>query len=58
MYKSTLPLPFIPSDLTIPQFFLDGHHPTKLLRTEGIPWLIEDRTGRKIGIEEVSLYPH
>lgn len=47
-------LPPIPDDLTVPQFILDGHHPTRPLRPEGVPWLIEDKTGQKIGFEEVS----
>ncbi|KDQ63355.1 hypothetical protein JAAARDRAFT_147584 [Jaapia argillacea MUCL 33604] len=47
------PLPHIPDDLTLPQFILDSHHPTRPIRGEGIPWLIEDRTGRRIGVEEL-----
>ncbi|KAH7884920.1 hypothetical protein F5I97DRAFT_1296635 [Phlebopus sp. FC_14] len=43
----------IPDDLTIPQFFLDSHHPLRPLRTADIPWLIEDATGKKIGFEEL-----
>jgi 4-coumarate--CoA ligase len=42
----------IPDDLTIPQFFLDSHHPRRPVRTDA-PWLIEDETGRHIGFEEV-----
>ena len=44
----------IPDDLTLPQFILDSTHPTRPIRKEGIPWLIDDTTGRKIGFEEVS----
>ena len=44
----------IPDDLTLPQFILDSTHPTRPIRREGIPWLIDDTTGRKIGFEEVS----
>ncbi len=44
----------IPDDLTLPQFILDLTHPTRPIRKEGIPWLIDDTTGRKIGFEEVS----
>lgn len=47
-------LPFIPDNLTIPQFFLDSQHPIKPLRKHGIPWLVEEASGRKIGFEEVS----
>jgi len=44
----------IPDDLTLPQFILDSTHPTRPIRKEGIPWFIDDTTGRKIGFEEVS----
>lgn len=44
---------FVPDDLTIPQFFLDSHHPLRPARKTGIPWLIEDATGRLIDLEEV-----
>ncbi|KAG8214730.1 hypothetical protein J3R82DRAFT_9818 [Butyriboletus roseoflavus] len=43
----------VPDDLTIPQFFLDSHHPLRPTRKAGVPWLIEDATGRHIGLEEV-----
>ncbi|KAH7926478.1 acetyl-CoA synthetase-like protein [Leucogyrophana mollusca] len=43
----------VPDDLTIPQFFLDHHHPSRPVRKDGVPWLIEDGTGRKIGFEEI-----
>ena len=43
----------VPDDLTIPQFFLDSHHPLRPARQTGVPWLIEDGTGRPIDLEEV-----
>lgn len=49
------PLPHIPDDVTLPQFLLDSTHPRRPIRKEGIPWLIEDATGRRIGFEEVRL---
>lgn len=49
------PLPHIPDDLTLPQFLLDSAHPRRPVRKEGIPWLIEDATGRRIGFEEVRV---
>lgn len=49
------PLPHIPDDLTLPQFLLDCAHPRRPVRKEGIPWLIEDATGRRIGFEEVRV---
>ncbi|OJA18473.1 hypothetical protein AZE42_04979 [Rhizopogon vesiculosus] len=42
----------IPDNLTIPQFFLDSHHPRRPVRTDA-PWLIENETGRHIGFEEI-----
>ena len=51
----TDPLPPIPDDLTIPQFFLDYQHPLRPVRKDLTPWLIEDATGRKIGYEEVCV---
>lgn len=47
-------LPFIPDDLTIPQFILDSWHPSRPVKTELTPWFIEDATGRNIGYDEVS----
>ncbi|THH18562.1 hypothetical protein EW146_g2442 [Bondarzewia mesenterica] len=47
------PAPHIPDYLTLPQFMLDSVHPSRPVRREGIPWLIEDATGRKIGFEEI-----
>ena len=49
------PLPNIPDNLTLAQFILDSAHPYRPLRPVGSPWLIEDATGRKIGLEEVSM---
>jgi len=46
-------LPFIPDDLSIPQFILDSQHPTRPLRNDGTPWLIGDDCGREIGLEEL-----
>jgi hypothetical protein len=44
----------IPDDLTLPQFILDSSHPTRPIRKQGIPWLVDDTSGRQIGFEEVS----
>lgn len=51
----TDPLAPIPDDLTIPQFFLDYHHPLRPVRKDLTPWLIEDATGRRISYEEVRI---
>ena len=47
------PLPHIPDDLTIPQFFLDTVDPQRPVPKGSHPWLVEDATGRQIGYEEV-----
>lgn len=51
--------PPIPDDVTVAQFILDSYHPTRPLRDQGKPWLIDDATGRHVGYEEVrnSLFP-
>ncbi|KAH8099401.1 amp dependent CoA ligase [Cristinia sonorae] len=46
-------LPRIPDDLTIPQFLLDSHHPKRPVNTHRNPWLIDETTGRRIGLEEI-----
>ncbi|CAE7209894.1 unnamed protein product [Rhizoctonia solani] len=42
-----------PTDVSIPQFFLDSTHPLKPIRGSDSPWFIEDETGRTVGFEEV-----
>ncbi|KAJ7926028.1 amp dependent CoA ligase [Mycena leptocephala] len=49
------PLPHIPDDLTLPQFFLDFNHPARPVRPPGVPWLIEDHTARPIAFDELRL---
>lgn len=49
---SQAPIPFIPDNLTIPQFFLDYHHPLRPVREATTPIFIDDDNGRKIGLEE------
>jgi hypothetical protein len=51
------PLPHIPDDLTLVQFTLDSTHECKPIRPQGATWLIEDATGRKIGLGEVTILP-
>jgi 4-coumarate--CoA ligase len=48
-------LPYIPDDLTVAQFILDCQHASRPLRKDGSAWLVEDGTGRRIGLEEVGL---
>ena len=47
-------IPYVPDDLTIPQFILDTHHPARPTLKKLIPWIVEDATGREIGSDEVS----
>ncbi|KIJ05365.1 hypothetical protein PAXINDRAFT_21363 [Paxillus involutus ATCC 200175] len=46
-------LPRIPDDLTLAQFTLDYQHPCRPVRKTGTPWIIEEHTGRRIGLEEL-----
>ncbi|KAH0832171.1 hypothetical protein J3R83DRAFT_13084 [Lanmaoa asiatica] len=46
-------LPYIPDNLTLAQFVLDSQHPSRPIRQHGIPWFIEDHTGRTLGYEEI-----
>lgn len=52
--RTPVRLPAVPDNLSIPQFFLDGHHhiarPTE---KRGTPWLIEDASGQTMCLEEV-----
>ena len=51
-----IPLPdFIPDDITIPQLLLDSYHSVRPQRPFGVPWFIDDETGRKVGLEEVGI---
>jgi hypothetical protein len=45
-------LPHIPDDLTLAQFILDAEHVRKPVRKNGA-WIIDDQSGRKIGLEEL-----
>ncbi|KAF9005401.1 phenylacetyl-CoA ligase [Cyathus striatus] len=47
------PLPYIPDDLTLPQFLFDCQHPSRPQPKGPVPWFIEDGTGRKIMESEV-----
>ncbi|KAH0590948.1 hypothetical protein H2248_001061 [Termitomyces sp. 'cryptogamus'] len=47
-------LPFIPDNLTIPQFFLNDNNSLRPVRPTAIPWLIHDETGRTVGHAELS----
>ena len=52
-FQVDTPLPHIPDDLTIPQFFL-REISGRPVRPRDVPFFIEDATGRKISYEEVG----
>ncbi|KJA20114.1 hypothetical protein HYPSUDRAFT_43470 [Hypholoma sublateritium FD-334 SS-4] len=52
------PAPFVPDDLTVPQFIFDGTHESRPDRRPAIPWLVEDATGRKIFEDELRNRTH
>ncbi|EJF61689.1 amp dependent CoA ligase [Dichomitus squalens LYAD-421 SS1] len=51
-------LPFIPDDLSLPQFLLDVHHPSRPVRTKPQAWFIEETSGREIGLDEIRARTH
>ncbi|KAH6912861.1 phenylacetyl-CoA ligase [Coprinopsis sp. MPI-PUGE-AT-0042] len=48
------PLPHLPDDVTVPQFFFTSKHTTKPDRGEKIPWLIDDTSGRQYREKELK----
>lgn len=46
------PAPFIPDDLTVPQFFFDSDHPLRAIRPHGVPFFVDDATGRAVDSRE------
>ncbi|KAJ6592149.1 hypothetical protein DFH09DRAFT_1273310 [Mycena vulgaris] len=56
-FRSTIPLPHIPDDLTVPQFLLNDYkHPIGEMRKDASDvWFIDDLTGRKFTFGEVCL---
>ncbi|KAJ3733320.1 phenylacetyl-CoA ligase [Lentinula guzmanii] len=60
IFETTETLPVVPHDLSIPQFFLDYEGNEKLINNgqsvrglEPNPWFIEEKTGRRIGLNEI-----
>lgn len=51
---SSEPAPFIPDNLTVPQFFFDLDHELRATRPQGVPFFVDDVTGRAIDSREVS----
>ena len=48
-----LPPDIVPDDLTLVQFILDSTHPYRPARPHGVPWLVDAKSGRGVGLEEV-----
>ncbi|KAK0460013.1 phenylacetyl-CoA ligase [Desarmillaria tabescens] len=53
-YSKVGRLPYVPDDLTIPQFILDHAHPIRLERPKDVPWLVTDKSGRKMHLDEIQ----
>ncbi|KAH9477438.1 4-coumarate--CoA ligase-like 7 [Psilocybe cubensis] len=47
-------LPSIPDDLSIPQFILDSQHELRPDRPHGLPWLVADKSGKTLGLDEIQ----
>ncbi|KAF8192656.1 amp dependent CoA ligase [Mycena galopus ATCC 62051] len=45
--------PHIPDDITLEEFMLDYSHKLRPARPAGTPWLVEDKTGRKVELDEI-----
>ena len=56
IYGAGGPLPHIPDDVTIPQFFLDMHHPLggDALLHRGPAYFIDDASGAQYSGDKVS----
>lgn len=56
-FRSPVPLPRIPDNLTIPQFILRtggdaSESPSRPVRPSNVPFFIEDKTGRGVTYAE------
>ncbi|KAF9811107.1 hypothetical protein IEO21_06656 [Rhodonia placenta] len=58
IYGPGAPLPPIPDDLTVVQFMLDSHHVARPVVQPPNAWLIEDSTGRKVGLPKIRSRVH
>ncbi|ETW75263.1 hypothetical protein HETIRDRAFT_481951 [Heterobasidion irregulare TC 32-1] len=48
-----LPPDIVPDDLTLVQFILDTTHPCRPARPHAVPWLVDAKSGRGVGLEEI-----
>ncbi|KAF4577045.1 hypothetical protein EYR36_005032 [Pleurotus pulmonarius] len=59
IYAPVQDFPRIPDNLTVPQFLLDVDHPARPNPPSvGVPWLIDDTSGRTFGKEELRARTH
>ncbi|KAJ7756755.1 phenylacetyl-CoA ligase [Mycena maculata] len=52
-FKSARKLPHIPDDITTEEFTLEYDHTIRPARPEGTPWLVVDKTGRKVDLDQI-----
>ncbi|KAJ7154687.1 amp dependent CoA ligase [Mycena filopes] len=52
-FHSDRALPHIPDDVTLEQFILGNHDAARPSRPDFAPWLVADKTGRQIRLEEI-----
>ncbi|KAJ7723394.1 amp dependent CoA ligase [Mycena metata] len=53
-FHSDRTLPHIPDDVTLEQFILGYPHEARPRRPDFAPWLVSDKTGRQIRLEEIQ----
>ncbi|KAJ7033210.1 amp dependent CoA ligase [Mycena alexandri] len=53
-FHSDRTLPHIPDDVTLEQFILGYRHEARPRRPDFAPWLVADKTGRQIRLEEIQ----
>ncbi|KAK0222170.1 phenylacetyl-CoA ligase [Armillaria fumosa] len=53
-YSKVGKLPHVPDDLTLSQFILDHDHPIRPKRPKDVPWLVTDKSGREIDLDEIQ----
>lgn len=54
-FRSAVPLPHIPDDLSIPQFIFRSEYPGRPIRPRNAPLFIEDGTGTVTTYEQVCI---
>jgi hypothetical protein len=52
-FRSPIPLPYVPDNISIPQFIFRSGVPGRPVRPSNVPFFIEDGTGRAVTYEQV-----